>query len=111
MCREGKEAYRDEFLDPSGHDFLNADWADQADENRIRIFKDLSRSFSCSLFVWLVYFVVSFLESWNHETHETHEKEHETKIPFSFQIRMNPPDPPNPRSKCLDPFGSKNSSR
>ena len=34
---------------------------------------------SCFFFVWFVYLVVRFLESWNHEPHEPHEKETRNK--------------------------------
>ena len=71
-----------------GHIFLNADRADQADENPDQNFRFVP-SFSCgSCISWLI-----FLESRNHETHEPHEKEHETRISSLFQIRTNPPDP------------------
>ncbi|PYS99072.1 MAG: hypothetical protein DMF63_13450 [Acidobacteria bacterium] len=54
------------------------------------------------LFVWLVWFVVALSKNLttNHPNHtKKTRKRHETGKTFFFQIRPNPPDPLNPRSK------------
>jgi len=62
---------------------LNADRADEADENRIRMFSD-APSFRV-FFVWLVWFVVRFLESRNHEAHEPREEDTKQENPCFFR--------------------------